>query len=76
MVHTNSDSEKREDTNSERAKREKVCHLRDSVYVHNIVIWYCDREGVTFRDSRSEIERNIAKRQIRRTLPERSVGTS
>ena len=42
----------------------------------NIVIWYYDREGVTFRDSRSEIERNIAKRQIRRTLQERSVGTS
>ncbi len=30
----------------------------------NIVIWYYDREGVKFRDSGSEIERNIAKRQI------------
>ena len=35
-----------------------------------------DREGVKFRDSGSEIERNIAKRQICHTLPERSVGTS
>ena len=33
-------------------------------------------EGVKFRDSGSEIERNIAKRQICHTLPERSVGTS
>ena len=41
-----------------------------------IVIWYYDREGVKFRDSGSEIERNIAKRQICHTLPERSVGTS
>jgi hypothetical protein len=38
-------------------------------------IWY-DREGVKFRDSGSEIERNIVKRQICHTLPERSVGTS
>ena len=38
-------------------------------------IWY-DREGVKFRDSGSEIERNIAKRQICHTLPERSVGAS
>ena len=38
-------------------------------------IWY-DREGVKFRVSGSEIERNIAKRQICHTLPERSVGTS
>ena len=38
-------------------------------------IWY-DREGVKFRDSGGEIERNIAKRQICHTLPERSVGTS
>ncbi len=38
-------------------------------------IWY-DREGVKFRDSGSEIERNIAKRQICHTLPERSVGTA
>ena len=72
MVHTNSDSEKRENTNSERAKREKVCHLRDS-FTYDI--WY-DREGVEFRDSGSEIERNIAKRQICHILPERSVGTS
>jgi hypothetical protein len=34
-------------------------------------IWY-DREGVKFRDSGSEIERNIAKRQICHTLPERT----
>ena len=73
MVHTNSDSEKRENTNSERAKREKVCHLRDRV---RTILWY-DREGVKFRDSGSEIERNIAKRQICHTLPERtSIGTS
>ena len=32
-----------------------------------------DREGVKFRDSGSVIERNIAKRQICHTLPERSV---
>ena len=38
-------------------------------------IWY-DREGVKFRDSDCEIERNIVKRQICHTLPERSVGTS
>jgi hypothetical protein len=38
-------------------------------------IWY-DREGVEFRDSGSEIERNIAKRQICHTLLERSIGTS
>ena len=38
-------------------------------------IWY-DREGVKFRDSGSEIERNVEKRQICHTLPERSVGTS
>ena len=38
-------------------------------------IWY-DREGVKFRDSGSEIERNIAKRQICHTLPDRSVGAS
>jgi hypothetical protein len=38
-------------------------------------IWY-DREGVKFRDSGSEIERNIVKRQICHTLQERSVGTS
>ncbi len=31
LVHNNSDSEKREYTNSERAKREKVCHLCDSL---------------------------------------------
>jgi hypothetical protein len=36
-------------------------------------IWY-DREGVKFQDSGNEIERNIAKRQICHTLPERSVG--
>jgi hypothetical protein len=36
------------------------------------IIWY-DREGVKFRDSGSEIERNIAKRQICHTLPERSL---
>jgi hypothetical protein len=36
-------------------------------------IWY-DRECVEFRDSGSEIERNIAKRQICHTLPERSIG--
>ena len=38
-------------------------------------IWY-DREGVKFRDSGSEIERNIAKRQICHTLLERSIGAS
>jgi hypothetical protein len=35
-----------------------------------------NREGVKFRDSGNEIERNIAKCQICHTLPERSVGTS
>ncbi len=38
-------------------------------------IWY-DREGVKFRERVSEIERNIVKRQICHTLPERSLGTS
>ncbi len=37
LVHTNSDSAKRENTNSERAKREKVCHLRDS-FTYDMVI--------------------------------------
>ena len=73
MVHTNSDSEKREYTNSERAKREKVCHRRDS-FTYDTT-WY-DREGVKFLDRGSEIERNIVKRQICHILPERSVGTS
>jgi hypothetical protein len=36
------------------------------------MIWY-DREGVKLRDSGSEIERNIVKRQICHSLPERSV---
>ena len=36
-------------------------------------IWY-DREGVKIQDSGSEIERNIVKRQICYTLPERSVA--
>ena len=61
MVHTNSDS----------AKREKVCHLRDSC-TYDVV----RREGVKFRDSGSKIERNIAKHQICHTLQERSIGTS
>jgi hypothetical protein len=43
--------------------------------IHLRTIWY-NREGVKFRDSGSKIERNIAKRQIYHTLPERSVGTS
>jgi len=38
LVHTNSDSEKRENTNSERAKREKVCHLCDIEKVSNFEI--------------------------------------
>jgi len=38
-------------------------------------IWY-NREGVKFQNSGSEIERNIVRRQICHTLPERSVGTS
>jgi len=61
LVHTNSDS----------AKREKVCHLRNSC-TYNVV----QREGVKFRDSGSKIERNIAKHQICHTLLELSVGTS
>jgi len=40
-----------------------------------LMIWY-DREVVKIGDSGSEIERNIAKRQICHTLPERSAGTS
>ncbi len=54
LVHTNSDS----------AKREKVCHLRDSC-TYDVV----RREGVKFRDSGDKIERNIAKHQICHTLP-------
>jgi hypothetical protein len=61
LVHTNSDS----------AKREKVCHLHDSC-TYDVV----QREGVKFRDRGSKIERNIEKHQICHTLPERSVGTS
>ena len=30
VIHTNSESKKRENTNSERGKREKFCHLGDS----------------------------------------------
>jgi hypothetical protein len=40
-----------------------------------LMIWY-DREVVKIGDSGSEIERNIAKRQICHTLPEHSVGAS
>ncbi len=39
LVHTNSESKKREYTNSERATREKVCHLSDSVF-YTIKITY------------------------------------
>jgi hypothetical protein len=53
------------------AKREKVCHLRDSC-TYDVV----QREGVKFQDSGRKIERNIEKHQICHTLPERSVGTS
>ncbi len=37
LVHTNSDSEKREYINSERAKREKTCHLHD-LFTHDIMV--------------------------------------
>jgi len=47
-------------------------HLSPATFAIRYVRWY-DREGVKFRDSGSEIERNIAKRQICHTLPERSA---
>jgi len=37
LVHTNSDSVKRGYTNSERAKREKVCYLRDSITYYGTI---------------------------------------
>ncbi len=63
MVHTNSDTAKRE----KEAVTFAIC-VRTSDVVR--------REGVKFRDSGSKIERNIAKRQICHTLPESSVGTN
>jgi hypothetical protein len=70
LVNTNSDSKKREYTYSERAKREKVCHLRDSVYVRYNMVLY-DREGVKFRDGSRGIKRNIEVEGISERIDEK-----
>ena len=63
MVHTNSDS----------AKREKEA---DTFAICVRTMWYEEKVSNFEIAVHSKIERNIAKRQICHTLPEHSVGTS
>ncbi len=63
MVHTNSDS----------AKRDKEA-VTFAIRVHTM--WYEEKVSNFEIGSGSKIERNIAKRQICHTLPEQSIGTS